>query len=89
MKEMNLYWVEEPLFPPDSEAELAKLQADYGVSIASGENACTSVEFSRLAPSIDFIQPSVIKVGGVTDCIKLTLIARSVSGRTFCENRPV
>ena len=76
MKEHNLYWVEEPLFPPDSEQRLNRLQEQYNVSIASGENACTSVEFSRLAGKIDFMQPSVTKVGGISEFIKICDLAR-------------
>ncbi|MGI9437075.1 MAG: mandelate racemase/muconate lactonizing enzyme family protein, partial [Geminicoccaceae bacterium] len=38
MKELDLYWVEEPIFPPDDAATLGRLQRDHGVAIASGEN---------------------------------------------------
>ncbi|MEP6147436.1 MAG: mandelate racemase/muconate lactonizing enzyme family protein, partial [Nisaea sp.] len=50
MRRLDLYWVEEPVFPPDDAEALGMLQAEYGVAIASGENACTSVEFARTAP---------------------------------------
>ena len=76
MKALNLYWVEEPLFPPDSEQQLAELQNTYGVSIASGENACTSVEFERTVSHIDFIQPSVTKVGGVSEFLRVCDLAK-------------
>ncbi|MEM8689011.1 MAG: mandelate racemase/muconate lactonizing enzyme family protein [Pseudomonadota bacterium] len=67
MKRLGLYWVEEPLFPPDSEAALSALEQEYGVPIASGENACTSVEFARTIPAITYTQPSVTKVGGISE----------------------
>lgn len=75
MRELGLYWVEEPLFPPDDAVRLANLQKQYGVSMASGENACTSVEFARLVPAIDFIQPSVTKVGGISEFLKVCDLA--------------
>ncbi len=75
MKELDLYWVEEPLYPPDSERRLHALQSEHGVSIASGENACTSVEFARLIDQIDFVQPSVTKVGGITEFLKVCDLA--------------
>ena len=70
LKELDLYWVEEPVFPPDNERVLGDLQQRFGVPIASGENACTSVEFARIAPSIKYLQPSVTKVGGITEFIE-------------------
>lgn len=76
MKELDLYWVEEPLYPPDSEQRLHGLQSEHGVSIASGENACTSVEFARFIDQIDFVQPSVTKVGGITEFLKVCDLAR-------------
>lgn len=83
MKELDLYWVEEPLFPPDNEHRLHKLQNTHAVSIASGENACTSVEFSRLIEQIDFVQPSVTKVGGITEFLNVCDLARSHNKRVM------
>jgi len=81
LKELDLYWVEEPVFPPDDATILADLQTRFGISIASGENACTAVEFARIAPAIRFPQPSVTKVGGITeflDCCRVVEQAGSV-----------
>ncbi|MEM9027467.1 MAG: mandelate racemase/muconate lactonizing enzyme family protein [Pseudomonadota bacterium] len=75
MKNLGLYWVEEPVFPPDDAETLAKFEADFGVAMASGENACTAVEFARIVPWITFPQPSVTKVGGVTEFIKVCDLA--------------
>lgn len=83
MKELDLYWVEEPLYPPDSETRLQHLQHKYSVGIASGENACTSVEFSRLVQQIDFIQPSVTKVGGISEFIKICDLASEHNTRVM------
>ncbi len=87
LRDMQLYWVEEPLFPPDGERQLAELQNQFGVSIASGENACTSVEFARLAEHIEFLQPSVIKVGGISEFINVCDLAES-SAKTIMPHSP-
>lgn len=75
MKRLDLYWVEEPVFPPDDAEVLGQLQRQYNVAIASGENACTSVEFARTAPQIKFVQPSVTKVGGVSEFLAVCDVA--------------
>lgn len=87
MKEMGLYWVEEPVFPPDDAETLGALQDRYGVSIASGENACTLVEFRRTIPKIDFVQPSVTKVGGVTETVAICDAAAD-AGRKIMPHSP-
>lgn len=75
MKQLGLYWVEEPVFPPDDEKTLGQIQARYDLAVASGENACTRVEFARTAPHIAFIQPSVTKVGGITEFLAVCDLA--------------
>lgn len=71
MKRLGLIWVEEPVFPPDDADLLGALQEEFGVPIASGENACTAVEFSRTVARIDYVQPSVTKVGGVSEFLRV------------------
>jgi len=71
MKRLGLYWVEEPIFPPDDAETLGRLETEFGVAIASGENACTLTEFRRTIPKISFVQPSVIKVGGVSEMLAI------------------
>ena len=75
MKRLGLYWVEEPIFPPDDAEALGALERHHGVAIASGENACTAVEFARTAPEIAFLQPSVTKVGGVSEFLAVADLA--------------
>ncbi|MGH1478287.1 MAG: mandelate racemase/muconate lactonizing enzyme family protein [Geminicoccales bacterium] len=87
MKRLGLYWVEEPLFPPDAARALGALERQYGIAIASGENACTSVEFSRIIPHITFAQPSVTKVGGITEFLKVCDIAEA-EGKTIMPHAP-
>ncbi|MGI9522604.1 MAG: mandelate racemase/muconate lactonizing enzyme family protein [Hyphomicrobiaceae bacterium] len=83
MKQLDLYWVEEPVFPSDQAESLGALQEKYGVSIASGENACTSVEFARLAPRIAYVQPSVTKVGGISEFLNVCDLADEHAARVM------
>ena len=87
MQRLGLYWVEEPVFPPDDAETLGALQDRYGVSIASGENACTLTEFRRTIPKIDFVQPSVTKVGGVSEAVAIC-DAAAASGKRVMPHSP-
>jgi D-galactarolactone cycloisomerase len=77
--EFDPYWLEEPIFPPEDYDSLARLQQDVGIPIASGENACTAFEFQKMfnAGAVSFAQPSVTKVGGVTELLKIQTIAET------------
>ncbi len=86
LKELDLYWAEEPLFPPEDFAAIARLQR-FGVALAAGENACTAVEFARLTEAVTFPQPSVTKVGGVSEFLKVAAVARA-SGKTLMPHSP-
>ncbi len=68
-KPYGIHWLEEPIFPPEDFASLARLQADTGVPLAAGENACTAFEFQKMfaAGAVTYAQPSVTKVGGVSE----------------------
>lgn len=68
MKALNPHWLEEPIWPPEDIDSLELLRGATGVPTAAGENASSVVELSRMvsARSVDFVQPSVVKCGGVT-----------------------
>lgn len=87
MKQLDLFWVEEPIFPPDDADALADLQSRFGVAIASGENACTSVEFARTIPKIAYAQPSVTKVGGISEFLRVAALAKA-TGKTLMPHSP-
>jgi L-alanine-DL-glutamate epimerase-like enolase superfamily enzyme len=86
MKALDLYWVEEPTFPPE-DYQTHKALSRFGVALSAGENACTAVEFERLSAVLTFPQPSVIKVGGVSEFIKATKQAAGL-GRTVMPHSP-
>jgi L-alanine-DL-glutamate epimerase-like enolase superfamily enzyme len=83
MNEYHLYWLEEPVFPPEDFAALARVNRATGVPLASGENACTAQQFSLLVDSgaAAFVQPSVTKVGGISEFLK---VANLVETRNLC-----
>ncbi len=75
----NLTWLEEPLWPPEDYAGLARLKAEGGgTAIAAGENAGTLADIAQFIDTthVDYIQPSVTKIGGISAMIKIAEMAR-------------
>ena len=68
LRDLDLFWLEEPVWPPDDVAGLARVRAAAGMPVAAGENAGSLQDFAQLlnAGAVDYIQPSIIKMGGVT-----------------------
>jgi len=62
------FWVEEPIWPPEDFASLAKLRKATGVPLAMGENATSPLDFQKMvaAGATDFVQPSIVKIGGIS-----------------------
>jgi D-galactarolactone cycloisomerase len=89
IKDCNLLWLEEPIFPPEDFQTLATFQANTGIPIAAGENACTGFEFQKIlaAGAVSYAQPSVTKVGGITEFRKVAALAE-VSGVTLAPHSP-
>ena len=85
----DLHWLEEPIFPPEDFGALARLQRESGVDLACGENACTAFEFRNLldAGAVRYAQPSVTKVGGVTEFRKVVALAEA-RGVTVMPHSP-
>lgn len=83
MKAMGLHWVEEPVWPPDDCARLAALGAEFGVALASGENAGTAQPFAEIVRAVTFPQPSVTKVGGITEFRAVHALAAAAGRETM------
>jgi len=79
LKPYDLHWLEEPIFPPEDFRSLAALRRESGIAIAAGENACTVHEFEKMfaAGAVTYAQPSVTKVGGITEFRKVAALAES------------
>jgi D-galactarolactone cycloisomerase len=74
---LDLHWLEEPVWPPENLAGLAEVRARGGIDTAAGENYGTVWEFRRAfeAGAITYAQPSVTKIGGVTELRRVISLA--------------
>src|SRR6266403_3232927 len=70
-------FIEEPVWPPEDFATLAEVRAKGGLDIAAGENACTVHQFRQMLTegAVSYAQPSVTKVGGITEYLKVAALA--------------
>jgi L-alanine-DL-glutamate epimerase-like enolase superfamily enzyme len=69
---LDTRWLEEPIFPPEDFRTLASLRQE-GIAIATGENACTAFQFEEMCRlgATDYLQPSITKVGGISEFLKI------------------
>jgi L-alanine-DL-glutamate epimerase-like enolase superfamily enzyme len=76
---MGLAWFEEPVFPPEDGSGLRAVGEACGMPIAAGENCCFASQFAALldARAVQYAQPSVTKVGGITEFLKVSALVRS------------
>ncbi len=70
-------FLEEPVWPPEDFDALADVRSKGGLGVAAGENACTEYQFRQMmdAGAVSHAQPSVIKVGGITEFLKVAALA--------------
>lgn len=85
----NLMWVEEPIWPPEDFTALAALRRATGVPTAAGENATGVLDFRKMtaADAVDYVQPSVIKIGGLTNLWRICVDAEA-AGVTCVPHAP-
>jgi L-alanine-DL-glutamate epimerase-like enolase superfamily enzyme len=76
-----LRWLEEPVWPPEDYAGLARVRQALRVPIACGENDATVFGFRELiaAGAADIVQPSMTKVGGITEMKKIATLAAAAN----------
>jgi L-alanine-DL-glutamate epimerase-like enolase superfamily enzyme len=74
---LGLEWFEEPVFPLEDGAGLRAVGDACGIAIAAGENCCFETQFEALfdCGAVQYAQPSVTKVGGVTEFRKVAALA--------------
>ncbi len=77
LEKYDVYFFEEP-FPPDKISSLAKLTQSTRLRIATGERLATRYSFEDLIVrgKVDIIQPDVGRVGGISEFMKVALIAK-------------
>ena len=76
---LDLHWLEEPVWPPENVAGLAEVRARGGIATAAGENYGTVWDFRRAfeAGALIYAQPSVTKIGGVTELRRVMTVAEA------------
>mgnify|MGYP003325737338 FL=1 len=74
----SLYWLEEPVIPDDFVGH-ARVQAEGGVPVASGENLHSTYEFKRLIEGggVTYPEPDAATVGGITPWLKIAELSQA------------
>jgi D-galactarolactone cycloisomerase len=82
LKPYDLYWLEEPVWPPEDHEGLAKVR-ETGTIVAAGENATGFHDFRHMfeAKAVDVAQPSVTRVGGITEARRIYALAEAYGVR--------
>ncbi|MCW5688401.1 MAG: mandelate racemase/muconate lactonizing enzyme family protein [Pseudolabrys sp.] len=70
-------FLEEPVWPPEDFRSQARVQMNGRVAVAAGENACTAWQFNEMIShrAVTWAQPSITKVGGVTEFGRVAALA--------------
>ncbi len=73
----DIFWLEEPLPAEDLQA-YARLRTAIDIPLAAGECLYTEAQFRDLllAGAVDFVQPNVCRVGGITPFLRIARMAR-------------
>jgi L-alanine-DL-glutamate epimerase-like enolase superfamily enzyme len=81
LERFGLRWLEEPVWPPEDYAGLARVRAALRTSIACGENDATVFAFAAMlaAGAADIVQPSVTKVGGLGEMKRIATLAAAAN----------
>lgn len=79
LEPLGLYWLEEPVWPPENFKGLALVRATGRHRIAAGENAGGLHDFAAMIRehAIDIAQPDVAKTGGVTELLKIAALCEA------------
>jgi D-galactarolactone cycloisomerase len=79
LKDCDLFWLEEPVWPPENYEGLAEVRRAGGIAIAAGENAGSVLDFKHMfmAGAVTYAQPSITKIGGVTEMRKVMTLAET------------
>ena len=77
----RLFWLEEPVWPPEDYAGLARVAAATETPIALGENESTLYGFNEIVRQRagDVLQPSITKVGGISEFKKIAALAQAAN----------
>ena len=78
LRDMNPYWIEEPTHPDDVLAHQTLSRAISPLKLAIGEHVPNQVAFKNYlqAGAAGFLQPDCARLGGVSEFISVSLLAR-------------
>lgn len=87
LEKYELLWIEEPIFPMQDHKSLYLLRTNTNAKYAAGENEFNLAGFQRLMASeaVDYVQPELSKMGGLTPARKLADLAETF-GYTLCPH---
>lgn len=80
LEEFHLTWIEEPVLPDELDG-YARIRASTRTAIAGGEHEFTRYGFKELITRgcVDYVQPDVNRMGGVTEARKVWALAAAYS----------
>ncbi len=75
----RLFWLEEPVWPPEDYTGLRRVAEATQTPIALGENESTLFGFREIIEhgAGDILQPSITKVGGISEFKKIAVLAQA------------
>lgn len=78
LRDDGLAWLEEPVWPPEDCNGLARVR-QRGIPVSAGENVAGVFGFQSLidAKAIDIAQPSVAKIGGIGEMLRVIDLCRT------------
>lgn len=73
----DIYWLEEPIFPMQDYESMARIRQKVNMRFAAGENEYSLKGFDSLmqSGSVDFVQPQLTKIGGLSFGRKVSALA--------------
>jgi D-galactarolactone cycloisomerase len=88
LEDLDLTWLEEPVWPPGDHEGLARVRMEGGIPIAAGENAAGLHDFRAAfeAGAQDIAQPSVTKIGGPSAMIEIAALTKALGVRLVPHN---
>ena len=88
LEDLDLTWLEEPVWPPGDHESLSRVRMEGGIPVAAGENAAGLHDFRAAfeAGAQDIAQPSVTKIGGPSAMIEIAALANAFGVRLVPHN---
>jgi D-galactarolactone cycloisomerase len=88
LEDLELTWLEEPVWPPGDHEGLSRVRLEGCIPIAAGENAAGLHDFRAAfeAGAQDIAQPSVIKIGGPSAMVEIAALAKAFGVRLVPHN---